>query len=130
MAANYVYDEQIHAVRVTLTGQVTAQIIRSVFEELYLGKYPADINSLWNCDDCQFDVSVMEIFELARFTQSQREFDGVPATALVAEGGEIRDLCEEYCLLVREAPHDVEIFSTIEEAEHWLLQRRSGETMT
>ncbi len=123
MAAKYHYDETLHAVRVTLTGDVTAKVIKSVFEELYLGKYPGDVNAIWLCLDCSFDISVMDILQLAKFTQSQREFEGYPATAFVADTREVRDLCEEYKLMVSEAPYDVEIFETLKGAEGWLQER-------
>ncbi len=123
MAVKYHYDEKLHAVRVTLTGEISAKVIKSAFEELYLGKFPADVNAIWVCQDCHFDVSVMDVFNLARFTQSQREFEGYPATAFVADSGETRDLCEEYRLLVREAPYEVEVFDTLAQAEVWLKER-------
>jgi hypothetical protein len=123
MTTQYHYDKKLHAVRVTLSGVITKQVIQSAFEELYFGKYPADVNAIWMCVDCAFEISVMEVFELAKITQSKREFEGNPATAFVATTPAARGICEEYKLLVSEAPYAVEVFDSLEAAENWLKER-------
>jgi hypothetical protein len=125
MTTQYYYDDKLHAVRVTLSGVVTKQVIQSAFDELYFGKYPADVNAIWMCVNCHFEISVMEVFELARITQSKREFEGYPATAFVATSPAAWEICQEYKLLVSEAPYEVEVFDSLDAAETWLLERQN-----
>ena len=123
MAYSYQFDSRLHAIRVILEGAISAQDIAAAFKDVYSGRFPLDANALWSVNDCTFDIDVMDVFKLAKFTQSERDIEGYPATVFVVKDHQSRLLCEEYKALVVEAPYEVKIFDRMDDAENWLKQR-------
>ncbi len=115
---------QLHTIHVLMTGDISAQEMKTRFIEIYSGDLPADINAIWQCLDCDVEMDVMDVFELAKFTQSSREIEGYPATALVTNKAQMRLLCEEYITLVQEAPFEVELFDELDPAINWIKSRQ------
>lgn len=127
MAYSYQFDPSLYAIRVVLEGAINASDIGNAFKELYNGQFPADANALWSVNNCTFDIDVMDVFQLAKFTQSERDIEGYPATVFVVDDRQSRILCEEYKALVIEAPYEVAIFDAIEDAENWLRDRNKAQ---
>ncbi len=121
------FDQALHAVRVVMSGDISAKEVADVFEAAYTGKYPPDVNAIWSFEGNVREVDVMQVFELAKFTQSKREIEGHPATAFIVYSSRAKMFCEEYKLLVKEAPYSVEIFTDVQSAESWLAEHRKSQ---
>ncbi len=120
MTIRYQFDEEENRIYVDLNGPVTAEDMKEVFIQVYGGGHPPSASSLWNAIGAEFDLEVIDILNLAQFSQSERELEGQPKTALVSDNDKTRLFCEEYITLVKEAPLQVQLFSSEKAALNWL----------
>ncbi|WP_144395452.1 STAS/SEC14 domain-containing protein [Pleionea sediminis] len=124
------FEQELHAVRVTFTGEITVEDIRQVFEAVYTGQYSSDINAIWSFEGMFTEATVMEVFELAKFTLSKREITGNPATAFVVFDAKAKMFCEKYSLLVKNAPYELKVFTDVESAEDWIKHRQQSQRVS